>query len=514
MIGRPRRRHAVDKSGRLYEVASNQSQPPRSAPRVIDQRKGRSQLLNKALRAVIISLSAAIGLIIVWALVGSYITYRKVTDVNSTKKAPILNFLGDIKPNQLQGEGDGRINVLMIGVGGPNHPGGTLADTIIVASFDPKNKEVALLSIPRDLYVPIHGDGYGKINSAHSYGEKQAKQTGGGPAVLKKTVSDILDMPIHYYVRVDFTALEKIVDTLGGVTVNVEKPIVDLSYPADNMIDYAPFRLAAGVQTLNGKTALKYVRSRHAAGGEGSDFARAKRQQKLLTAIKDKALTVGVLANPKKVVDIINILGNHIKTDLTGWELERFVQMWKDIDNSKVISKVLDDGPDGPLVSQSGDSRGYILLPKTGDFSEVQEIAHSIFTDPYLRQENATISFINASGSVTTGRQAVRLLQSRGYQVTDETPKNQIKQAKTELIDHNGTKPYTKQFLQDRFKVQAVLRQDKTATDDLVLILGTDYHPTVLQSTGKNLTPTSPSPKLIKGAVSSPSPSPSNATSR
>lgn len=424
------------------------------------------------------------GIFILWIIIGGAITYNKVSDKNSTKKAPILNFLGEIKPNQLNGEGDGRINVLLIGIGGAKHPGGNLADTIMVASFDPKNKEVALLSIPRDLYVPIYNNGSGKINTAHAYGEKNAKQAGGGPAVLKKTVSSILDLPIHYYVRVDFQALEKIVDTLGGVVVDVENAIVDLSYPAENMIDFSPFRLAAGEQKLDGKIALRYARSRHAGGAEGSDFSRAKRQQKLLAAIREKALTLGILTNPKKITSLVNILGDHVKTDLTVWESERFLQLWKDVDDSKILTKVLDNGPTGPLVAESGDERGYILVPRTGDFSEIQQIAHEIFTDPYLRAEQASIALVNATGSAITGQEVAKLLKSYGYKVTDVTGKNQPVNAKIELVDHTKNKPYTKRFLESRFKAKAVAKvSEHQGTYDLTLIIGSEYKPTKVKST-------------------------------
>ncbi len=515
MIGRPRRRHLIDHTGRLQQRA-HQGQPVASHPtpkhpaarpaRPIDQRR----LKTPWLKVGFLTIAGVIAVLLLWIGIGSLLAYSKVTDKNQTKKAPVLNFLGEIRPNQLQGEGDGRVNVLLIGVGGKRHPGGTLADTIMVASLDPKNKEVALLSIPRDLWVPISGNGYGKINSAHSYGEKEAKKTGGGPLVLKKTVSQILDLPIHYYIRVDFEALEDIVDALGGVTVEVEKPIVDLSYPADNMIDFSPFRLNAGSQTINGKTALRYARSRHAAGSEGSDFSRARRQQKLLAAIKDKALSVGVLGNPKKITQLIGILGDHVKTDITLPEIERFMQIWKEIDNSKILTKVLDNGVDGPLISQSGDGRGYILLPRTGDFSEVQEIAHSVFIDPYLRQEKASISFVNSSGSAATGKSVIRQLTSYGYTVTDNTPKDPVKASKTQLTDLSGKKPFTKQFLESRFKVKATTKINKTQSYDLVLNLGSDYQLPKLKSVA-TVKP-SPSPSLSSSPLkfSSPSATPPN----
>lgn len=489
MIGRPRRRHTIDSSGQLRRTTFE----PKGAPEVhqVETRQTKGQWL----KVISLSLVSLVIVFLLWTIIASLLAFSKASDKNGTKKAPALSFLGEIQPNQLQGEGDGRVNVLLIGIGGANHPGGNLADTIMVASFDPKNKEVALLSVPRDLWVPIPGDGYSKINAAHAFGEQDAKKTGGGPVLLKKTISQILDLPIHYYVRADFSALQKIVDTLGGVTVEVDKPIVDLAYPADNMVDYSPFRLDAGVQTLDGKTALKYARSRHASSSEGSDFARAKRQQKLLQSIKEKALTVGVLANPKKVNDLIAILGSHLKTDMSLTETQRFFELWKNTDGSKVVTRVLDNGQDGPLVSSQDDERGYVLLPRSGDFSEVQQIAHTIFIDPYLRQEKARIGFVNATGNPTTGQQVMKLLTSYGYTVTDRTEKGRGLEKTSQLTDHTGGKPYTTKFLEIRFQTRATLKRDKNKPDDLTLVLGSNYRPLKLKSDNLTKKP-SPTPSL------------------
>ncbi len=509
MVGRPRRRHAVTHDGRLRAESG-------MAPLSQHSTKKRVRVgLKIKPRHILWGVGAILLILALWFLSTTIRAFGQVVDKNSSKKAPILNFLGNIDPNKLDGEGDGRVNVLLIGVGGKNHPGGNLADTIMVASFDPKNKEVALLSVPRDLYVPIPGTkSSSKINAVHSYGEQDPKKYESGPALMKKTVTQILDLPIHYYIRADFTALENIVDTLGGITVDVENPIVDLSYPADNMIDFAPFRLKAGVQSLNGETALKFVRSRHASGSEGSDFARSKRQQKVISAIKDKALSAGFLTNPKKMNDVITILGNHLKTDMSITELERFVKLWKDISDSNIVNTVLDNGPNGPLVSQSGDERGYILLPRDGDFEEVQRIAHEIFTDPYLREEKATIAVLNASGSTATTQQVMSLLKSYGYKATDITPKGQAKIEKTALADITNSKPYTKKFLESRFKVsatkgsplpQTTVGSKPTASPtsyDMVLTIGSNYSPAKVNNVQpKASTSPTPSPKATASSA-------------
>lgn len=405
------------------------------------------------------------------------LAYREINVENLGNSSPFLR-LPRVTPEVLAGEGDGRINLLIIGVGGAGHPGGTLADTIMVASIDPKNNKVALLSIPRDLYVTYpkpFNTIKDKINSVHSFGEQTAnKVTGGGPELLKKEVAQILDLPIHYFIRVDFDGFKKIVDELGGVTVNVEKPINDLNYPATNMIDFDPFRITAGIHNLDGSIALKYARSREST----SDFDRAKRQQLIITAIKDKSLTVGVLANPKKVLDIIGILGKHIRTDLNSKEIERLIKLFINIPSNSFTTKVLDNGPDGPLTNYN--NGGYYLVPRTGDFKEIQQIAHGLFTDPLIEQENASIDIVNASGIPGKGQEVAILLKSYNYKI------NQVFSAsttikKTIISSNNNSSPLTLDLIKKRLTapLSSTLPEEisKIATPaDIVVIIGEDYH--------------------------------------
>ncbi|MBI2263169.1 LCP family protein [Candidatus Berkelbacteria bacterium] len=298
---------------------------------------------------------------------------RKIFESNSN----FLSFLGDISQSRLKGEVDGRVNILLLGVGGAKHPGGSLADTIQLVSVNTAKNQAAIVSIPRDLGVTISGVGFNKINYAHAYGEQNPKQTSGGGALMKKTVSQILDLPIHYYARLDFNGFEKLVDALGGVTVNVEKPLNDSFFPAPNMVDYEPFSLKAGIQKLNGKTALKYARSRETT----SDFDRSRRQQQVLKAMAERATSLGILANPAKIVGIVKIIGEHFRTDLTVTELEKLIKVVKKIDRDGLKTKVLDTSAEGFLVSSSN-GNGYYLAPKAGNFKEIQVMVKNIFDEP------------------------------------------------------------------------------------------------------------------------------------
>ena len=409
-----------------------------------------------------------------WLGVTAYATYQKVSDP-ITGSSPFLKHFGQaVSPDQLKGEGDGRINVLLIGIGGAGHAGGTLADTIMVASIDPTNKKLAMLSIPRDLRVTLPDKSIGKINAAHALGEK--KQAGQGPQYLMDTVSKVIDLPIHYYVRLDFSGFEKAIDSIGGVTVDVPKALYDPFFPDAKMVGYEPFSVKPGVQAMNGRVALKYARSRETT----SDFDRAARQQQILLAVRTKLTSANVLANPQKISELSQILGDHVRMDLTLTDLQHLLEIVQGIDQTQIVNKVLDNSPDGPLKSIS--DGGYYLVPKSGNYTDIQRIAHELFTDPNLTKEQAKIEILNGTGEAGKAHELQLDLQALGYKIVsiDSTTKTNT----TILYDYSGGKvPFTTRFLADRLHVSlTTAAKPDGSTVDIRLVLGADYQP-------PNLTP-------------------------
>jgi LCP family protein required for cell wall assembly len=172
-----------------------------------------------------------------------------------------------------------RLNVLILGLDRrPGQSAVVRSDTMILMTADPAAPRLALLSIPRDLYVDIPGYGANRINTAHLWGESGVE--GGGPALAVQTVAGNLNVAVDRYVRVDFDGFRAVVDAAGGIDVVVAEPIVDPAYPTD---DYGTMRIeiAAGAQHMDGETALRYARSRHSS----SDFDRAQRQQQIISAL-------------------------------------------------------------------------------------------------------------------------------------------------------------------------------------------------------------------------------------
>lgn len=280
------------------------------------------------------------------------------------------------KDNELEGQKDDRINILLLGMGGLGHDGPFLTDTNIIVSLKPSTGQVAMISIPRDLGVKIPGLGWYKINYVNALGESQ--KPGQGAELAKEIIEKTFDLDIHYYVRADFAAFKEIIDEVGGVTVEVERYFIDRMYPAaDN--EYQTVEFFPGAQTMDGQRALIYVRSRHGSNGEGSDFARAKRQQKILLALKEKLLSFNTLANPLRLNNIRKSLEKHISADLEFADIMSLLRLGKEANLNQIIHFVLNDSPDGFLRTGYSPAGAFILEPKTGDFEVINKTIKNIF---------------------------------------------------------------------------------------------------------------------------------------
>ncbi|MEK7597445.1 MAG: LCP family protein [Patescibacteria group bacterium] len=210
------------------------------------------------------------------------------------------------------------VNILFLGIAGANHEGPNLSDSIVVVSYDLKVNHLTTISIPRDVWSEALND---KINSAYAYGE--ARKKGAGFILAKAEVESIIGQPIHYAAAIDFDQFEELIDFLGGVEVNVENSFVDKEFPIAGKEDdlcaddpeykcrYKTISFTKGESSMDGQTALNFVRSRNALSSEGTDFAREKRQQKVIEAIKNKLISFAKksdLNQYKKLYDLTDKL--------------------------------------------------------------------------------------------------------------------------------------------------------------------------------------------------------------
>lgn len=297
--------------------------------------------------------------------------------------------------NVLSGENENRINILLMGMGGEGHEGAYLTDTNIILSIKPDTRQVAMISVPRDLGVNIPGYGVNKINHANAYGESKQPDNGGefARALFAKT----FQMDIPYYIRVDFKAFEDMVNAVGGITIDVPRAFTDSAFPGANE-SYITIRFESGKQTMDGVTALQYARSRHGNNGEGSDFARSRRQQLVLSALKEKLLSFGTYTNPVKIQQILNTLSTHVTTNLNFDQIMYLASLARET-KSDIKNLVLDDAPAGFLTSYTGQDGAYLLAPKDSTFEAVNAAIKNIFTSTSTPSYTGT--FVKPESSTT-----------------------------------------------------------------------------------------------------------------
>lgn len=435
----------------------------------------------------------------------------------SWRRLPLINQMGNFvfeQKNKLAGIKDDRVNVLLLGMGGLNHDGPFLSDTIILASIKPSTGEVALASIPRDLSVPFEDQGWVKINHINSIGE--VRKSGSGGELTKATLSKILNIEIPYYARLDFAGFTKLIDEFGGLDINVENTLDDYYYPINGKEDDAVYRerfehlyIKEGQQHMDGDLALKYVRSRMSAGIEGSDFARSKRQQKVLLAFKNKVWSWETFVNPGKISALLSAYQHHVATNLKTAEIIRLVKLTKNASQDNIILKKLDDGPQGLLKATISDGGAYILIPRQGSFAEIQVMIKNIFNNGQNTEtENdqtqntgadlpaAKIEVQNGTQLPGLGSSTAAYLKKMGYQVIAVNNAVQNDHKETLLYDLRKNKSGKDlDFFKDKFKAKVIVpppawllnatgQKDQMLLDappadiaeqiDFLIILGTD----------------------------------------
>ena len=296
-------------------------------------------------------------------------------------------------------------NVLLLGIGGGTHDGPKLTDSIIFASIGRKDQKVTLVSIPRDLWVAEHSR---KINSIYSIAEDN--EEGSGLQTMKDSVSTILGQPVHYGFRIDFAGFTRAIDEVDGLDIDVERTFDDYAYPIEGKedepcghtdeeiqsftaspsadigeVDYFPCRYEhvhfdKGNVHMDGTLALKYVRSRHANGPEGTDFARSRRQSKVINGFKQKVFSLETFLNPARVLGLFGILKDSIDTDIPEEEIPSWIDFAQKLRSAKINSTVLDQGSgyrEGLLTNPPSSEYGgaWVLAPKAGaeDYSDIQK---------------------------------------------------------------------------------------------------------------------------------------------
>lgn len=380
-------------------------------PDIISIKKKHKSPGKWALRILLILLFAGTA-------VAGYLGYRSNKALNfmgidTNPSTTIANVIKQKNPELKKDEQD-RTNMLIVGVDTrPSDPGLQNTDTIMIASYNHTTNNLILISIPRDILAAYPDNQYyfTKINAIYNYCERY--NAGTGMECLSDTVKTITGLTIHYSVMVDIAGMVAIIDKLEGIDVDVERSFTDYMFPsAQNTYEIIHFD--AGLQHMDGETAMKYSRSRHAQSIEGSDYARARRQQKVVMAAKDKALTMDTLKNPLTVVEILEELGSSITiSEIMTEDIRAAIALSKKSEDMNVYNVVLDpalgnwqlisDNPAGPRAG-------------LGDWSAVTTYLTMLYEHPSLYTTEKEVYVYNAGlGYNEAYQEYLRISESYPY---------------------------------------------------------------------------------------------------
>ncbi len=379
-------------------------------------------------------------------------------------------------------EGTERVNILVMGVDErESEEGPWRTDTMMILTIDPLTQSGGMLSVPRDLWVPIPGFDEGRINTANYVGDLY-DYPGGGPALAMRTVEYNLGVRIHYYVRVNFRAFIELVDLIGGIDVYVEEEINDPTYPSSDPADpngFDPLYIPAGWQHMDGRLALRYARTRHGS----SDFERAERQQQVLMAILDKVTRLDLLPQvAPRAAEMWEMLNESVQTDLTLDQIVRLANLATQVSRDSIRAGVIDadytemwETPDGqqvlvPVRERIRQLRDYIFTTAPATAETEDPAAH-------LAAEAATVEVQN--GTVTAGlaQTTSEYLQSQGITVTQFGNADHSGYESTMIVVYTG-KTYTAEAIARLLGLPPtaiVPTSGEQSGVDIRVILGADY---------------------------------------
>jgi polyisoprenyl-teichoic acid--peptidoglycan teichoic acid transferase len=336
------------------------------------ERKKKRFYKKKWFKVLMIVLVLILGTVGVFA----YKTGNMLNKISGNKSSAISSLLGSAADLQEQ---EGRTNILLLGMRGADDPhGGLLADSIILISLDAKENKVALISVPRDLYVQIpQTNERGKLNSVYAYWESGGKNQ--GMAKMEEMIGQISGLKVNYAIAINFQGFQQLIDAVGGVDVHLPKSFYETKQFVEGNECGGTFTLPAGTNHLDGAKALCYARARD----ETSDFDRSKRQQVILKSLETKMLSLGTLADFSKINNILNAVGNNVKTDMSPDEMKGLYNQYEGMKNAQIVQRVFENSDQGLLmVPEASTGLGYVLIPRAGqdNYSQTQDACRNIFT--------------------------------------------------------------------------------------------------------------------------------------
>lgn len=469
-------------------------------------RRSRYNVFHRLTRSVP---AVILAVLLVAVLTAATLTYKRLDDFVTATTGQHVNPIGEVVQAVAPAPGTiayklkhgQEVNILLLGMGGYENDAPYLTDSIMAVTIDPNSERVMLASIPRDLTVhmnlqtPSSRTWTQKINAAYEVpytnviccvAPQYTGPNGGGHAA-EHEVGKVTGLTFDRYIAVDFVAFRDMVNALGGVSVCLSSNLDDYTYPnyGDGYIR-GGIHFKAGCQQLNGEQALEVARSRHAIQPEqSSDFGRAKRQQDIMEAIKQKATTVNGFS---KAPALLDALQKNIHTDMTLSDMQAIFDWGRNLPNSSIVrvaltatsgaaqGNLLDYGDCGlgPYTSQ--------LCPDDPTYTMIHRYIASVLIDPKTLGEKAPVQILNASNNYADlGNLVTTMLDPTGLQLAD--PVRHPAVSTTVILDYSGGRfPLTAQWLQRFFGgtiVQATAVNPAPSpgqqTYGLVVVVGHDF---------------------------------------
>jgi LCP family protein required for cell wall assembly len=404
---------------------------------------------------------------------------------------------GTMAPTLPPWDGKERLNILAVGVDAREGDGASFnTDTLIVVSIDPETGQVAMFQVPRDMVdVPVPdnaralwGSVYGgKINSWYNQNRNREDLWPGKTAQargfnsLKAILGGLYGLDIRYYVKVDFGGFRDVVNTIGGVQVNVQMPVYESQYPAGSG-NLTRLYIPAGPQHMTGGEALRYARSRH----RSTDFDRGRRQQRVLVSLKDQMSVEAIIAN---LDQLIRDVGRSVKTDIPTSELPKLLALADGVDTKNIRSYVF--APNFYATEYMNSDRGYIITPNIVRIrkavKEAFKVSPALLAQREgLGEEAARVLVYNGSGRTGLAARAAEYLAYSGLEAS--APNKKAETLATSRIEaYNGAEtamPETVKFLEKLYGVTVVPVSDPAVSADFVVTLGRDAPDREVQDVG------------------------------
>lgn len=444
--------------------------------------------------------TAIVLLVLILAAAGYFGWKFLSTSGKIFKGNAIAAIFNQAKP--LKEDANGNSNIVLFGTSedDPGHPGGDLTDSIMLVSLNQKRKDAYVVSIPRDFHVDYGRaciSGYsGKINVMYQCAKDKSGEDAGAQA-LRDKVGEIFGVEVQYSVHVNYTVLRQAVDAVGGITVNIQsddpRGILDRNFDWDcpkGPLTCYNVKYPNGPANLNGKQALYLARARgddplgRTYGLSRSNPDRQDNQRKILIALKDKAVSAGTLTNPVAVNNLLDALGNNLRTNFDADEIKTLLGLGKDVKSESITNWSLED-PARPLATVS--CLGGDVCPNAGtkNYTEIQRIAKALGQGDVASLEGAKVDVLNASGTAGMAQTKANELTNKNITVgvVGNAPAS-LGTTPISFYDMTGKKPATLKKLESTLgvKVTAGKPAGVSSTADFVVIVGVPKQETTTQT--------------------------------